>query len=59
MENFIRKLTELYHTGKISKDSHYRYWNYKSGRIPSVLKWLVRNPELLEALKQDSKEVRG
>jgi hypothetical protein len=32
-----------------------QYWRYKGGRLPRLLLWLAKNPELAEALAEDAR----
>jgi hypothetical protein len=44
------------HKGEINPT---QYWRYKGGRLPRLLLWLAKNPELAEALAADARALAG
>ena len=44
------------HKGELDLDNS-TYWRYRGGRLPRILAWLARNPELAVALAEDAAEL--
>jgi hypothetical protein len=56
MEDFMKlgNFTAALEAHKVELGNN-QFWRYKSGRLPKVIKWIVTNPELAEALAEDAR----
>lgn len=55
-----RFLDELEQSGRRGETDYHLVWRYtKGGKLPRILTWLVRHPQLAAALAEDAQALAG